>query len=50
VHWYTISVTRNLHCWELVGTFQHYLSGDYRFNASVGLLAFPVERVPLIGL
>ncbi|MEK7475292.1 MAG: LptA/OstA family protein [Candidatus Coatesbacteria bacterium] len=50
VHWYTISVTRNLHCWELVGTFQRYVSGEYRFNASVGLIAFPVERVPLIGL
>jgi len=48
VHWYMISLRRDLHCWELIGTFQHYVSGENRFNASIGLVAFPGERAPLV--
>ncbi len=50
VNFFTVTVVRNLHCWELAGMFQRYASGELRFNASIGLAAFPGERVPLIGL
>jgi len=50
LNFFTVTVVRNLHCWELAGTFQRFASGELRFNASIGLAAFPTERVPLIGL
>jgi hypothetical protein len=50
LNFFTVTVVRNLHCWELAGTFQRFASGELRFNASLGLTAFPGERVPLIGL
>jgi len=50
VHWYTVSVTRNLHCWELVCTYQRFASNEYRFNVGIGLVAFPGERLPVVGL
>ena len=50
VNFLSVTIVRNLHCWELAGTFQRYASGELRFNASMGLKAFPGERVPLVGL
>ena len=47
VPWVTATLTRNLHCWELVGSVQRSASGEWRFSAGLGLSAFPSERVPL---
>lgn len=50
VHVFTATLTRNLHCWELQGTFQRFADGELRFHLSLGLAAFPAERVPLLSL
>lgn len=47
---YTLSVTRNLHCWEMTGTFQQYASGEFQFYVTMGLRAFPSEGIPLFRL
>jgi hypothetical protein len=49
VLFYTCSVTRNLHCWELTATFQKFINGEYRYQASLSLTAFPTEGIPLVG-
>lgn len=50
LRFYSISLTRDLHCWNLVGNFQKFITGEYRFDASISLKAFPAERLPLIAL
>ncbi|MEK7767754.1 MAG: hypothetical protein AAB368_16110, partial [bacterium] len=50
IRYYTVTVTRDLHCWELTGAFERYATGELRFNASLNLKAFPTERVPLLSL
>ncbi len=50
VHAFAATLTRDLHCWELTGTFQRFADGELRFHLSLGLVAFPAERVPLLGL
>ena len=50
LHHYTLTVARDLHCWELIGSFDRYADGGYRFNASMSLKAFPMDRIPLVSL
>ena len=50
LRFYSVSLTRDLHCWNLMGNFQKFITGEYRFDASISLKAFPRERLPLIGL
>jgi hypothetical protein len=50
VHVFAATLTRDLHCWELTGTFQRFADGEWRANFALGLVAFPAERLPLLGL
>jgi len=50
VTFYTIGIIRNVHCWEVEGAYRRYMSGEYRFDASLHLKAFPREKLPLISL
>jgi len=47
---YSVGLVRNIHCWEVEAAFHHYISGEYRFDASLHLWAFPREKFPLISL
>ena len=47
---YTIGLVRNLHCWDVEGAYHRYMTGEYRFDASLHLMAFPREKLPLISL
>jgi hypothetical protein len=49
VLFYTLTATRNLHCWELTAAFQRYITGEYRFQAGLALTAIPMESIPLVG-
>ncbi len=50
VRFYSVSVTRDLHCWELNGTYHRFMTGEYRFGAALSVKAFPQQRLPLLGL
>jgi len=50
VSFYTVGLVRNLHCWDMEAAFHHYMTGEYRFDASLHLMAFPREKLPLISL
>lgn len=50
VSFYTVGLVRNIHCWEVEGAYHRYMTGEYRFDASLHLLAFPREKLPLISL
>jgi hypothetical protein len=45
---YSVGLTRDLHCWELEGAYHRYVTGEYRFTASIRLKAFPGEQLPLV--
>lgn len=46
----TVSLIRDLHCWEAEADFHLYVTGEYRVNLSLRLKAFPKETIPLIAL
>lgn len=50
VSFYTVGVVRNVHCWEVDAAYHRYMDGEYRFDASLHLKAFPLEKLPLISL
>jgi len=50
VTFYSLTLTRDLHCWEAEGSFHRYVTGELRFAASLHLKAFPKEAIPLITL